>query len=227
MTVAEKWDYLLDQSTQRRISKYANARRSVFPSAWSHEDVMQEAVCWAAEKWDHDPEKSKPQTYATVLGRLGVVNACTHRDPDEPAHRKAARRRVAAFRRRFEREHGRAPSMGEIPKALFDGAETSPHLAMEKPRRVGMDWVNGMTPEPLRDMDAGAEIEEAVDAALLYARVCAALDTMPPENRHAIVEHIMEERAQPDIGRECGVSRTTVQNRIKVGLEYIRARVKA
>ena len=191
MTVAEKWDYLLHPSVQTHLRVYALKRRAVWPNAWGLDDVTQEATAWASERWAHD-DRSLPQTYARRLVVYGVLNACTYKDPDENSQWKRARRKVAAFSRDFERENGRKPKMSEVPADLFERVQQNRHLAMGKAVHTRIDWIGDLSPEPLRDMDAGAEIEEAVDSALLYARVCAALDTMPPENRHAIVEHIME-----------------------------------
>ncbi len=53
-----------------------------------------------------------------------------------------------------------------------------------------------------------------------------AVDELPNEERHALVEHFLRQRTQAEIAEELGVSAATVSRRVNSGVEQVRNRLK-
>ncbi|HUU97032.1 MAG TPA: sigma-70 family RNA polymerase sigma factor [Phycisphaerae bacterium] len=54
----------------------------------------------------------------------------------------------------------------------------------------------------------------------------AAINDLPDDLRHAVVEHFLERRTQADIAKELGVSAMTVSRRVDAGIEELRKNLK-
>ena len=68
--------------------------------------------------------------------------------------------------------------------------------------------------------------EDAVPWEEVSPHVDEALDALPDELRHAVIEHFLRQRTQADIAEELGVSAATVSRRVDKGLEELRERLK-
>jgi len=58
------------------------------------------------------------------------------------------------------------------------------------------------------------------------SRVDEALDGLPDELRHAIIEHFLRQRSQAEIAEELGVSPATISRRVDKGLKELREKLK-
>ena len=68
--------------------------------------------------------------------------------------------------------------------------------------------------------------EDQVPWEEVSPRVDEALDTLPDELRHAVIEHFLRQRTQAHIAEELGVSPATVSRRVDRGLDELRLRLK-